>query len=132
MASHDFIFIKNMTVVQRLNTNYYERIYRQNGIDASFLRFSNTKEKLLDYELNVNLDSENMNTILGLELSDPSFKNDRAQGETFTRKTRGLFIQNDYKYSENHKIITGIRYDKYGNEHVYSQGWRIYLNSLKT
>ena len=41
-----------------------------------------------------------MNTIFGLELSDPSFKNDRVQGETFTRKTRGLFIQNDYKYSE--------------------------------
>jgi len=131
MASHDFIFRKNMTVVQRLNTNYYERIYRQNGIDDSFLRFSNTKEKLLDYELNVNLDSENMNTICGLELSYPSFKNDRVQGETFTRKTRSLFIQNDFKYLESQKIITGIRYDNYGNEHVYSPRFAYLFESSK-
>ena len=55
-----------MTVVQRLNTNHYERIYRQNGIDDSFLRLSNTKEKLLDYELIVNLDSEKMNKVVVL------------------------------------------------------------------
>ena len=119
-ASHDYNFRENMTVTQRLNINNYERTYRQTGIDDSFLRFANTKENLSDYELKVSLESEKISLISGFELSEPSFKNDRAQGETYNRKTRSVFIQNNYKYSDSQKIITGIRYDRYGSELVYS------------
>ena len=119
-ASHDYNFRENMTITQRLNINNYERTYRQTGIDDSFLRFANTKENLSDYELKVSLESEKISLISGFELSEPSFKNDRAQGETYNRKTRSVFIQNNYKYSDSQKIITGIRYDRYGSELVYS------------
>ena len=120
MAKYDYNPNQNMIITQKLNINNYERTFKQSGLDESFLRYANTKEKLSDYEMKVNFKIGQMNTIGGFELSDPSFKNDRVQGETFTRKTRSLFIQNDYTFSESQKIITGIRYDKYGNEHVYS------------
>lgn len=119
-ANYDYNPNQNMIITQKLNINNYERTFKQSGLDESFLRYANTKEKLSDYEMKVNFKIGQMNTIGGFELSDPSFKNDRVQGETFTRKTRSLFIQNDYTFSESQKIITGIRYDKYGNEHVYS------------
>tara|TARA_B100000989_G_scaffold214495_1_gene163096 strand:- start:46 stop:1071 length:1026 start_codon:yes stop_codon:yes gene_type:complete len=109
-----------MIITQKLNINNYERTFKQSGLDESFLRYANTKEKLSDYEMNVNFKIGKMNTIGGFELSDPSFNNDRVNGRTYSRRTRSIFIQNDFKHSDNHKIITGFRYDQYGSTNVYS------------
>ncbi len=119
-VKHDFNLSKNIIFAQKLNFNIYERIFQQSGLDSSFLRNANTMEKLSDYEMKVNLKLGEMNTIGGFELSDPSFKNDRVNGRTYSRSTGSIFIQNDFKYLDNHKIITGFRYDKYGESHVYS------------
>ena len=119
-ANYDYNPNQNMIITQKLNINNYERTFKQSGLDESFLRYANTKEKLSDYEMNVNFKIGKMNTIGGFELSDPSFNNDRVNGRTYSRRTRSIFIQNDFKHSDNHKIITGFRYDQYGSTNVYS------------
>ena len=120
MTKYDYNPNQNMIITQKLNINNYERTFKQSGLDESFLRYANTKEKLSDYEMNVNFKIGKMNTIGGFELSDPSFNNDRVNGRTYSRRTRSIFIQNDFKHSDNHKIITGFRYDQYGSTNVYS------------
>ena len=120
IAGHDFRIKKNILLTQRLNINNYDRTYEQTGIDDSFRRYANSNEKLSDYEMKIDINFEKMSTVGGFEISDPSFKNDRAQGKTYSRKTRSVFVQNDYKFSEKSKIIAGLRYDQYGRNQVYS------------
>jgi len=120
IAGHDFRIKKNILLTQRLNINNYDRTYEQTGIDDSFRRYANSNEKLSDYEMKIDVNFEKMSTVGGFEISDPSFKNDRAQGKTYSRKTRSVFVQNDYKFSEKSKIIAGLRYDQYGRNQVYS------------
>ena len=119
-AKYDYNLSQNIIITQKLNINNYERTFKQTGLDDSFLRYANTMEKLSDYEMKANFKLGKMNTIGGFELSDPSFNNDRVNGRTYSRRTRSIFIQNDFKHSDNHKIITGFRYDQYGSTHVYS------------
>ena len=120
IAGHDFRIKKNILLTQRLNINNYDRTFEQTGIDDSFRRYANTNEKLSDYEMKIDVNFGKMSTVGGFEISDPSFKNDRAQGKTYSRKTRSIFVQNDYKFSEKSKIIAGLRYDQYGRNQVYS------------
>ena len=120
IAGHDFRIKKNILLTQRLNINNYDRTYEQTGIDDSFRRYANSNEKLSDYEMKIDINFEKMSTAGGFEISDPSFKNDRAQGKTYSRKTRSVFVQNNYKFSEKSKIIAGLRYDQYGRNQVYS------------
>ena len=120
IAGHDFRIKKNILLTQRLNINNYDRTYEQTGIDDSFRRYANSNEKLSDYEMKIDINFEKMSTVGGFEISDPTFKNDRAQGKTYSRKTRSVFVQNDYKFSEKSKIIAGLRYDQYGRNQVYS------------
>ena len=120
IAGHDFRIKKNILFTQRLNINNYDRTYEQTGIDDSYRRYANSNEELSDYEMKIDVNFEKMSTVGGFEISDPSFKNDRAQGKTYSRKTRSVFVQNDYKFSEKSKIIAGLRYDQYGRNQVYS------------
>ena len=120
LVSHDFSISENIALTQKFNINNYKRIFRQNGIDESFYRYFNTNEKLSDYEIKLNLDFEKITMVGGFEFSKPTFKNDRVQGKTFNRETRSIYLQNNFRYSDKHKVVTGFRYDRYGSNHVYS------------
>ena len=86
IAGHDFRIKKNILLTQRLNINNYGRTYEQTGIDDSFRRYANSNEKLSDYEMKIDVNFEKMSTVVGFEISDPSFKNDRAQGKLTVEK----------------------------------------------
>ena len=45
----------------------------------------------------------------GFEFSKPTFTNDRVQGKTFNRDTRSIYLQNNFRYSDKHKVVTGFR-----------------------
>ena len=70
--------------------------------------------------MKIDFNFEKITTVGGFEISNPSFKNDRAQGKLTVEKQEVFIVQNDYKFSEKSKIIAGLRYDQYGNNQVYS------------
>ena len=117
---HNFNFSDSISFTQKFNNNNYERTFKQTGIDQSFLRYASTYEGLFDYELRLQVNSKYMSTIGGLELSNPVFNNDRVTGGSYDRETRSVFIQNDFNLSNVKKVITGVRYDNFENEHVFS------------
>ncbi len=119
-VKHNFNFSDSVHFTQKLNSNNYKRTFRQTGIDQSFLRYANTYEELLDYDLRLQIDSKSMSTIGGLELSRPTFNNDRVNGGSHNRVTKSIFFQNDFKLTKVNKVITGMRYDRFKNGHVFS------------
>ena len=111
---------KNLIVNNIISSSNYNREFRQKGLDSTFAMYNLSKQNIFDYELNLNFNHSVNAFIIGYEMTKPYHENGRLNDSVKTLLSKGLFLQNDYKFSDNHTILFGIRWDRYDDVNVYS------------
>ena len=118
--SHFWKFNKNITIDHSLRKSNYKRKYKvvnNNGIAETD---NTTEENDIEYELLFSGDYPKIKVDAGLEISRPKYASERIKPGQQTKNINGVFNQVSFNMSNNTTIVTGIRYDSYGNLRIYS------------
>lgn len=119
-VEYKYIISDKSSLKQVYNNSIYRRHYKQDGVDSLFFKNDITDESSSDYELSL-INKWSKTTLSGgLEYSIPRYESDRIKGAKRSLISRAFFIQSEYKISDLASVISGIRYDKYDNNKVFS------------
>ena len=112
---NDNLLIKNI-----FNSSNYNREFEQQGFDSTFDMYNISKEEILDYEFNLNLNFPVHTVTAGYQINRPFYENYRLVDSIKTLFFQGLFFQDDFKISDDLNILIGIRRDTYDKSIVHS------------
>ena len=111
----DNLLIKNV-----FSSSNYSREFEQQGLDSTFDMYNISKEKILDYEFNLNLNLPAHTLTAGYQINRPFHESYRLADSSKTLFFQGLFFQDNYIISDNLNILIGIRRDTYDKALVHS------------
>jgi len=111
----DNLLIKNV-----FSSSNYSREFEQQGLDSTFDMYNISKEKILDYEFNLNLNLPAHTLTAGYQINRPFHESYRIADSSKTLFFQGLFFQDNYIISDNLNILIGIRRDTYDKALVHS------------
>ena len=111
--NHLIDFPNGLRFNHSLSRAFYERIYDQTGIDPTFYMYNVTREIVLDYDGSIQYSHNRNSFLIGLDITKPTFSNQRLVDTSHVIDKRGFFIQNEYSKKDLYKIVFGLRNDQY-------------------
>lgn len=111
--NHLINFPNGLNFNHSLSKAFYERIYNQTGVDQTFYMYNKAREIILDYDGSIQYTHKRNSFLLGFDIIEPTFSNQRLVDTSHVINKRGFFIQNEYSKEDNYKIVFGLRNDQY-------------------
>ncbi len=118
--NHKWNLRDNFSVEQTIRNANYNRKYKVNNSDGSLSTEDITEEKNTEYEILFNYSFSNYLYNGGVEFSNPEYKSDRITGGTQQKNVLGVFNQVAWNISQQINIVSGLRFDVYGDTTVVS------------
>jgi len=118
--NHKWKLKDNFSLEQTIRNANYSRKYRVNNSDGSLSTEDITEEKNTEYEVLFNYSFSEYLYNGGVEFSNPEYKSDRITGGTQQKNVLGVFNQVAWNISQKINIVSGLRFDVYGDTTVTS------------
>ena len=118
--NHKWNLKDNLSVEQTIHNANYNRKYKVSNSDGSLSTEDITEEKDSEYELLFNYSFSNYLFNGGIEFSNPEYKSDRIKGGVQQKNILGVFNQVAWNISNQINIVSGFRFDAYGDTTVIS------------
>ena len=119
-AKHTWNVKNDFSIEQTIRNANYIRNYRVNNNDGSISTKNATEEKNTEYELLFNRAYKNLIYNGGVEFSKPDYKSDRIAGGIQSKDIVGIFNQLAWNISSDINLLSGLRFDTYGDTTVIS------------
>ena len=120
ILNHKWSLKDNFSLEQTIRNANYNRKYKVNNSDGSLSTEDITEEKNSEYEILFNYYSNHYLYNGGMEFSKPEYKSDRITGGTQQKNVLGVFNQVAWNISQQINIVSGLRFDVYGDTTVVS------------
>ena len=120
MVNHRWTIKNDFSVEQTIRNASYVRNYKVNNNDGSVSTEDATEEKNTEYELLFNRAYNNLVYNGGFEFSKPEYKSDRIAGGVQKKDIVGIFNQVAWNISSDINLVSGLRFDTYGDTTVLS------------
>ena len=118
--NHKWNLKDNFSLEQTIRNANYNRKYKVNNSDGTLSTEDITKEKNTEYEILFNYSFSDYLYNGGVEFSNPEYKSDRITGGTQQKNVLGVFNQVAWNISQQINIVSGLRFDVYGDTTVVS------------
>ena len=118
--NHKWNLKDNFSLEQTLRNANYNRKYKVNNSGGSLSNEDITEEKNTEYEILFNYSFSDYLYNGGVEFSKPEYKSDRITGGTQQKNVLGVFNQVVWNISQQINIVSGLRFDVYGDTTVIS------------
>ena len=118
--NHKWKLKDNFSLEQTIRNANYNRKYMVNNSDGSLSTEDITEEKNTEYEILFNYSFSDYLYNGGVEFSNPEYKSDRITGGTQQKNVLGVFNQVAWNISQQINIVSGLRFDVYGDTTVVS------------
>ena len=119
-VNHRWTIKNDFSVEQTIRNANYVRNYKVNNNDGSVSTEDATEEKNTEYELLFNRAYSNLVYNGGFEFSKPEYKSDRIAGGVQKKDIVGIFNQVAWNISSDINLVSGLRFDTYGDTTVLS------------
>ena len=119
-VNHRWTIKNDFSVEQTIRNANYVRNYKVNNNDGSVSTEDATEEKNTEYELLFNRAYSNIVYNGGFEFSKPEYKSDRIAGGVQKKDIVGIFNQVAWNISSDINLVSGLRFDTYGDTTVFS------------
>ena len=119
-ANHKWKLKDDFTIEQTVRNANYVRDYKVNNSDGSISTKDKTEENNTEYELLFNRSFNNTIYNGGVEFSKPEYRSDRITGGVQKKDIVGIFNQIAWNVSSDINIVSGLRFDAYGDTTVFS------------
>jgi len=113
--NHKWKLKDNFSVEQTIRNAIYDRKYNVNNSDGSLSTEDITEEKNTEYEILFNYSLSDYLYNGGVEFSNPEYKSDRITGGAQQKNVLGIFNQVAWNISQKINIVSGLRFDVYGD-----------------
>ena len=127
--NHKWDLKDNFSVEQTIRNARYDRKYKVNNSDGSLSTEDITEEKNTEYEILFNYSFNDYLYNGGLEFSNPEYKSDRILGGSQQKNVLGVFNQIGWNISQKINIVSGLRFDVYGDTTAVSPRLALSLKS---
>ena len=118
--NHQWQLRDNFFIDQTLRNANYDRSYIVKNNDGSLSTEDDTKEENTEYEFLFNRAFEKFTYNGGIEFSNPVYKSDRITGGIQRKEIYGIFNQIAWNANSMMKVVSGLRFDTYGDTTVIS------------
>ena len=118
--NHKWNLKDNFSIEQTIRNANYNRKYKVNNSDGSLSTKDITEEKNTEYEILFNYSFSDYLCNGGVEFSNPEYKSGRIKGGDQQKNILGLFNQVSWNISQQINIVSGLRFDVYGDTTVIS------------
>ena len=119
-VNHRWTIKNDFSIEQTIRNANYVRNYKVNNNDGSVSTEDATEEKNTEYELLFNRAYSNLVYNGGFEFSKPEYKSDRIAGGVQKKDIVGIFNQVAWNISSDINLVSGLRFDTYGDTTVLS------------
>ena len=119
-VNHRWTIKNDFSIEQTIRNANYVRNYKVNNNDGSISTEDATEEKNTEYELLFNRAYSNLVYNGGFEFSKPEYKSDRIAGGVQKKDIVGIFNQVAWNISSDINLVSGLRFDTYGDTTVLS------------
>ncbi len=119
-VNHKWNIKNDFSIEQTIRNANYVRNYKVNNSDGSISTEDATEEKNTEYELLFNRAYNNLIYNGGVEFSKPEYKSDRIAGGVQKKDIVGVFNQVAWNMSSDINLVSGLRFDTYGDTTVLS------------
>ena len=119
-VNHEWNIKNDFSIEQTIRNASYVRNYKVNNNDGSISTEDATEEKNTEYELLFNRAYNNILYNGGVEFSKPKYKSDRIAGGVQKKDIVGIFNQVAWNISSDINLVSGLRFDTYGDTTVLS------------
>tara|TARA_B110000438_G_C15811740_1_gene649962 strand:+ start:618 stop:2750 length:2133 start_codon:yes stop_codon:yes gene_type:complete len=119
-VNHRWTIKNDFSIEQTIRNANYVRNYKVNNNDGSISTEDATEEKNTEYELLFNRAYTNLIYNGGFEFSKPEYKSDRIAGGVQKKDIVGIFNQVAWNISSDINLVSGLRFDTYGDTTVLS------------
>ena len=119
-VNHEWNIKNDFSIEQTIRNASYVRNYKVNNNDGSVSTKDATEEKNTEYELLFNRAYSNIVYNGGFEFSKPEYKSDRIAGGVQKKDIVGIFNQVAWNISSDINLVSGLRFDTYGDTTVLS------------
>jgi outer membrane receptor for ferrienterochelin and colicins len=119
-VNHRWTIKNDFSIEQTIRNANYARNYKVNNNDGSVSTEDATEEKNTEYELLFNRAYSNIVYNGGFEFSKPEYKSDRIAGGVQKKDIVGIFNQVAWNMSSDINLVSGLRFDTYGDTTVLS------------
>jgi outer membrane receptor for ferrienterochelin and colicins len=119
-VNHRWTIKNDFSIEQTIRNANYVRNYKVNNNDGSISTEDATEEKNTEYELLFNRAYKNLIYNGGFEFSKPEYKSDRIAGGVQKKDIVGIFNQVAWNISSDINLVSGLRFDTYGDTTVLS------------
>lgn len=118
--NHKWNLKDNSFLEQRIRNAKYKREYKVTNDDGSASTDDITEEKNVEYELLFNHSFSHYIYNGGIEFSRPEYRSDRITGGAQQKDIFGFFNQVAWNISKKINLVSGLRFDTYGDTTVVS------------